>query len=188
MVSPRPSWVSVRPSMIVWPPSSRMPTSNDTRVRVDGFSKIMASVLPPSGLSCPPLERAFFIAVPRSRIWRSVLGSTWSRSRKCLGSAMTLLGGLGCTLGAGLERLGGLLEDGDTLVERRLVGDQRREQADHVLAGDRHQHAERQQAIDHLARRHLAAQALQEAGAARLGKHLGVLGDEPLQLALEVFA
>ena len=64
MVSPRPSWVSVRPSMIVWPPSSRMPTSNDTRVRVEGFSKIMASVLPPNGLSCPPLARAFFIALP----------------------------------------------------------------------------------------------------------------------------
>ena len=64
MVSPRPSWVSPRPSMIVWPPSSRMPTSNDTRVRVEGFSKIMASVLPPNGLSCPPLSRAFFIALP----------------------------------------------------------------------------------------------------------------------------
>src|SRR6266550_952036 len=160
MVSPRPSWVSVRPSMMVWPPSSRMPTSNDTRVRVDGFSKI----------------------------WRSVLGSTWSRSRKCLGAAMTLLGGLGCPLGAGLERLRGLLQDGDALVERGLVGNQRREQADYVLAGDRHQHAERQQAVDHLARRYLAAQPLQEAGAARLDEHLGVLGDERLQLALEVFA
>ena len=41
-----------------------MPTSNDTRVRVEGFSKIMASVLPPNGLSWPPLSRAFFIALP----------------------------------------------------------------------------------------------------------------------------
>src|SRR6266446_184945 len=188
MVSPRPSWVSVRPSMMVWPPSSRMPTSNDTRVRVDGFSKIMASVLPPSGLSCPPLERAIFIALPRSRIWRSVLGSTWSRSRKCLGTAMTLLGGLVRTLAGGLERLRGLLEDGDALVECGLVGDQRREEADHVLARDRHQHAERQQAVDHLARRHLAAQALQEARAAPFGEHLGMLGDQRLQLALEVLA
>ena len=64
IVSPRPSWVSVRPSMIVWPPSSRMPTSNDTRVRVEGFSKIIASVLPPNGLSWPPLARCFFIALP----------------------------------------------------------------------------------------------------------------------------
>src|SRR3979409_180461 len=133
MVSPRPSWVSVRPSMIVWPPRSRMPAANATPVRVDGLSKIMASVLPPSGLSCPPLERAFFIALPRSRIWRSVLGSTWSRSRKCLGAAMTLLGGLVGTLDAGLERLRGLLQDGDALVECGLVCDQRREEADHVL-------------------------------------------------------
>src|SRR5262245_31734504 len=170
MVSPRPSWVSVRPSMIVWPPSSRMPTSNDTRVRVDGFSKIMARVLPASGLSCPPFARAFFIALPWSRIWRSVLGSTWSRSRKCLGAAMTLLGGLA---GARLERLRSLLQDGHTLVEGRLVGDQRREDADHVLAGDRHQHAERHQAVDHVAGRHLTAQALQEASASRFGEHPG---------------
>src|ERR1700740_3430816 len=60
MVSPRPSCVSVRPSMMVWPPSSRMPTSNDTRVRVDGFSKIMASVLPPNGFSVPPIGTCLF--------------------------------------------------------------------------------------------------------------------------------
>ena len=30
-----------------------MPTSKDTRVRVDGFSKIIASVLPASGLASP---------------------------------------------------------------------------------------------------------------------------------------
>jgi hypothetical protein len=40
--------------MIVSPPSWRMPTSKDTRVRVDGFSKIMASALPASGLSAVP--------------------------------------------------------------------------------------------------------------------------------------
>src|SRR4029077_8359366 len=188
MVSPRPSWVSVRPSMIVWPPSSRMPTSNDTRVRVDGFSKIMASVLPPNGLSCPPLERAFFIALPRSRIWRSVLGSTWSRSRKCLGSAMTLLGGLIGTLSRGLERLSGLAQDVDALVERRLVGDQRREDANHVLAGRRHQQPERLQAVDHVARRHRgsALDALQEAHATLLGVDLGMLLHEAFELALEV--
>src|SRR5476651_1614760 len=144
MVSPRPSWVSPRPSMIVWPPSSRMPTSNDTRVRVEGFSKIMASVLPASGLSWPPFARAFFIALPLSRIWRSVLGSTWSRSRKCFGVAMALLGGLG-----GFERHGGLAEKVDAFVEGGFVGDQRREDADHVLARGRHQQAERLQRVDH---------------------------------------
>ena len=37
MVSPRPSCISAPVSMIVSPPSSRMPTSKDTRVRVDGL-------------------------------------------------------------------------------------------------------------------------------------------------------
>src|SRR6478736_1891266 len=150
IVSPRPSCVSVRPSMIVWTPSSRMPTSNDTRVRVEGFSKIMASVLPASGWSCPPLDRAFFIALPRSRIWRSVFGSTWSRSRKCLGVAMELLGGFRRSL----ECLCGLLENRDAFVERRLVGDQRREDADDVLAGRRDQKPQRLQLVHHVARRH----------------------------------
>src|SRR6201987_3029434 len=160
MVSPRPSWVSVRPSMMVWPPSSRMPTSNDTRVRVEGFSKIMARVLPANGCSWPPLARCFFIALPRSRIWRRVFGSTWSRSRKCLGTAMASLGGLGR-----FERHRRLAEDVDALVERRLVGDQRREDADQVLARRRHQEPERLQAIPHVAGRHRgrALQALQEA-------------------------
>ena len=45
-----------------------MPTSKDTRVRVEGFSKIMASVLPASGFSWPPLTRAALNALPRSRI------------------------------------------------------------------------------------------------------------------------
>ena len=37
-------------SMIVSPPSWRMPTSKETRVRVEGLSKIIASTLPSSGL------------------------------------------------------------------------------------------------------------------------------------------
>ncbi len=36
------------------PPSWRMPTSNETRVRVLGFSKISASVLPASGRDDTP--------------------------------------------------------------------------------------------------------------------------------------
>ena len=34
--------------MTTSPPSWRMPTSNETRVRVDGFSKIIANVWPVS--------------------------------------------------------------------------------------------------------------------------------------------
>ena len=36
-------------SIIVSPPSSRMARSNETRVRVDGLSKIIARTLPASG-------------------------------------------------------------------------------------------------------------------------------------------
>ena len=40
MVSPRPSCISAPVSMMDSPPSWRMPTSNDTRVRVEGLSLI----------------------------------------------------------------------------------------------------------------------------------------------------
>ena len=42
--SPRVSWRSSVRSTIGWPPSSAIPASNDTRVRVDGFWKISATV------------------------------------------------------------------------------------------------------------------------------------------------
>ena len=42
--SPRESWRSSVRSTIGWPPSSVIPVSNDTRVRVDGFWKISATV------------------------------------------------------------------------------------------------------------------------------------------------
>ncbi len=45
-----------------WPPSSSMPTSNVTRVRNDGFSKIMASVLP---------FRALVYALGLALIWHA---------------------------------------------------------------------------------------------------------------------
>ena len=46
MVSPLPICISAGLSMIEVPPSSCMATSNDTRVRVEGCSKIMASTAP----------------------------------------------------------------------------------------------------------------------------------------------
>ena len=46
MVSSRPSW-DIRPStMTGWPPSWEMPTSNESRVRVEFFSKMTATDLP----------------------------------------------------------------------------------------------------------------------------------------------
>ena len=50
MVSSRPSW-DIRPStMTGWPPSWEMPTSNESRVRVEFFSKMTATDLPASGV------------------------------------------------------------------------------------------------------------------------------------------
>ncbi len=46
--SPRPSWLSPVARWTAWPPSCAIPTSNETRVRVDGFSKIIPSVRPAS--------------------------------------------------------------------------------------------------------------------------------------------
>jgi hypothetical protein len=47
--SPRPSWMSTALKNIGCPPSSRMPTSNDSRVRVDCLENISAHVWPASG-------------------------------------------------------------------------------------------------------------------------------------------
>ena len=46
--SPRESWSSSERSTTGWPPSSWMPTSNDSRVRVEGFWKISATLRPAS--------------------------------------------------------------------------------------------------------------------------------------------
>ncbi len=66
-----------------------MATSNDTRVRVDGFSKISISTASamPSGLSLAGTRLpAFFMARAMSTMRRSVRASMRSMSRKCLGA------------------------------------------------------------------------------------------------------
>ena len=47
--SPRPSCTSRGERKSACPPSCQVPTSNDTRVRVDDFMKIIASDFPASG-------------------------------------------------------------------------------------------------------------------------------------------
>ena len=51
IVSPRPSWLDAASTIIGVPPSWAMPASNDSRVRVDGLSKITAT-------ACGPVQRA----------------------------------------------------------------------------------------------------------------------------------
>src|SRR5574341_35941 len=53
-LSRTPSWMSAGARFTAPPPSWRIPTSKVTRVRSDGFSKIMASVLPANtGVASP---------------------------------------------------------------------------------------------------------------------------------------
>ena len=82
MVSLRPSCISVPVSMIVSPPSWRMATSKETRVRVDGLSKIIASTLPSNGrLRSPALSRDLRSAASSSIDLRSA-DETVDRSMK----------------------------------------------------------------------------------------------------------
>ncbi len=60
-----------------------MPTSNDTRVRVDGRSKIIASVLPSSGLLVFSCAFSFaFMAAPAASMLRSSASGNSEMSRK----------------------------------------------------------------------------------------------------------
>jgi hypothetical protein len=46
MVSPRPSWSSDEERASGWPPTDATATSKDTRVLVEGFSKMRATERP----------------------------------------------------------------------------------------------------------------------------------------------
>src|SRR3954447_15887532 len=87
--------------MIGWPPSSAMPASNDSRVRVDGFSKTTATDLGPS--SGRDANGSFFIRSASSRIaacsspvmssstrkWRGLRSVTRRCPLWCLSSSVT---------------------------------------------------------------------------------------------------
>ncbi len=66
IVSPRPSCRSVEFSTTACPPLELTATSNETRVRVDGFSKISATDLPPRWFA-NAAGSAFTAAASRSR-------------------------------------------------------------------------------------------------------------------------
>gem|GEM_PF-4938775 len=82
--SPRPSWVSRGDRKIAWPPSWIMPASNDSRVRVEAFSKIIPSTRFFRGSNRTPRSRRSFSSMPR----RTRLFSSWGvqsiSERKCL--------------------------------------------------------------------------------------------------------
>src|SRR5687768_15202192 len=93
--SPRPSCTSRGDRKSAWPPSCHAPTSNDTRVRVDDFMKIIPSDFPASGLrSYLPFlidsasVKSFSISsAEKSGIWRR---SRWGRSLGDIGLAWSV--------------------------------------------------------------------------------------------------
>ena len=72
--SPRPIWLSLPDRNRAWPPSWYMPTSKDTRVLVEFFSKIMARVLP---LRWSWAMLCFWL----NFIWSAVSRISWMSSR-----------------------------------------------------------------------------------------------------------
>ena len=78
--SPREICRSPERRTIGWPPSSKTPASNDSRVRVDGFSKTSATDRPSSGLAS---SGCAFIAAARSIRASSSSRASSVPSRKC---------------------------------------------------------------------------------------------------------
>ena len=192
MGSPRPICKSVWLSASVWPPSWRMATSKDTRVRVEGFSKISISTASsmPAGLQ---LRRHALAGLLHGVAHVDDAPAACRRrcesiSRKCRGgmAAATPVRGTRPAQAAGLAtRL--RARDSRCTASRDLgFGDvERRQQAHDVLAG-----ADRQQLLghaggDHLAHRRLDLDAGQQAAAAHLLDHVGVLVLDARQLLLE---
>src|SRR5579872_2714076 len=153
MVSPRPSWLSCVPRMIVSPPSWRIATSNDTRVRVDGFSKIIASVLPASGLSRGPALWAKPGPSPAGRRPGSALAPALSCRRPLLRH---------------------LVHDAERRLDLGLADDQRRQDAQHIVAGGQQQKAFGARFGDEVAGWDHAFDAEQMARAAHLRQQLRV--------------
>ncbi|CDX50950.1 hypothetical protein MPL3365_130224 [Mesorhizobium plurifarium] len=165
MVSERPSCISVPVSMIVSPPSWRMPTSKDTRVRVDGLSKIMASTLPSSGFERSPALSLVFRATASSSIERRSPAETADRSvkwRTLIGRFQKLFRGfgrnsVGQALGAGANAL-------QRLADLRVGNGERRQEADDIVARRHGKQVLVAQRHVHLGVGHDAFQAEHQAG------------------------
>ncbi len=80
--SPRPSWVSRGDRNTLAPPNWVIATSNDTRVRVEDFSKIMPRVLPRRGSWNCPVCSMVFSSTARCIRYPSSLGVRSIRVRK----------------------------------------------------------------------------------------------------------
>src|SRR5512144_973390 len=163
MLSPRPSCEASSLNATTCPPNCRIPTSNDTRVRVEGFSKIIASVRPASRWVACLRER--LIDNPRSRIRLSVVSSSRSMSRKCLGAVISRRF---CR-----KLRASVLDDAARLLDLPLADDQRGQQAHHVVARGNGQQTSFEQLADHGPVADYAFQPEHQTHAADFGDHPG---------------
>src|SRR5579872_1904690 len=182
MVSPRRRCISSPVNRIVSPPSSRMATSKETRVRVDGRSKIIASTLPASGRGAVWLRRTRFSRSLSSRMRRRAGASISARSRKW----RTIASPGGPGRHRLLEGDEGTIEAIDRFVDLGFADIERRQQADDILAGGGAEQPGVTHGGYHLADRPDAADANEQPLAAHLGDQPGMSVDNSGEALLEV--
>src|SRR5215470_39188 len=176
MVSPRPSCISWPVRTIVSPPSCRIAMSKETRVRVEGLSKIIASILPASGGSpaVRPRRDCFFIVRLASTMPRNSRAGMSISSRKC---------GCCCSLGRPLHlpMLPRLFEVRRCAIDPlngfddvRVGGNKWRKQAYDVVAGGGRQQSLGPQRVNKFSVWHLHTQSHQQSLAAQLADCRGM--------------
>src|SRR5690606_33658921 len=120
---------------IVSPPSCRIPTSKDTRVRVEAFSKIMARTLPSNGFAVGSPAFSFaFRSFASLRTPRSSAADNVERSRKWRGVVIMCLCLACCRLVRGRYRLGGLADAIERFLDIVFRRGQRRQKAQNIVA------------------------------------------------------
>src|SRR5574341_598171 len=118
-VSPRPSWISCAGKNTGWPPSWAIATSNDTRVRVEAFSKNRPTLLPANAREgVRVLARSI-----KDRISCADKLRSDSRSRSAIAGGRSQRG----------------VNDADRLIHFLLRHDQRRHQPDDRVRSRNHQ-------------------------------------------------
>ena len=145
-------------------------------MRVEGRSKIIASVLPASGRSAVAalgLHGAGVVDHPAQIRGRNVdeieevPDRAHPRASSLTRSPPVTAGGGGCTV----KPRAGAVEARDRLGDFLLADDERRQQPHDVVAGGDGDHLLGAQRVDQLAGRHHGAQADQQSFAAHLGDH-----------------
>src|SRR5688500_10114121 len=151
-VSPRPSWVVAASSTSEVPPSCRIAMSKLTRVRVEFFSKIIASTRPSSGASASGRPLGHPLRAPLRSCASLIMAAiasppAFDKSRKWRSSAIALI------VTGRSETPRSLAQPLDTFGDVLLTDDQRRQHAEHVLPRrDREQSVVVAQMRDELAR------------------------------------